>query len=90
MGIDEFALHQGHVYATALVDIENRRPIDLLPDHAIETVRSWLATHPECRSSVATAPPRSSALQKMILNRDENTLTCEFPAPVVPNWSPAP
>jgi transposase len=46
LGIDEFALRKGHVYATILVDIETRRPIDLLPDRTIETVRSWLATHP--------------------------------------------
>ncbi|MFC4591854.1 ISL3 family transposase [Sphaerisporangium corydalis] len=46
LGIDEFALRKGHVYATVLVDIETRRPVDLLPDRTVETVRSWLAQHP--------------------------------------------
>lgn len=46
LGIDEFALRKGHVYATILVDIETRRPIDLLPGRSVETVRSWLAAHP--------------------------------------------
>jgi hypothetical protein len=46
LGIDEFALRKGHVYATVLVDIETRRPVDLLPDRSVETVRSWLAVHP--------------------------------------------
>ncbi|MFI9601411.1 ISL3 family transposase [Streptomyces sp. NPDC052043] len=46
LGMDEFALRKGHVYATILVDIETRRPVDLLPDRTVETVRSWLAAHP--------------------------------------------
>ncbi|WP_434095581.1 ISL3 family transposase [Streptomyces goshikiensis] len=46
LGIDEFALRKGHVYATIVVDIETRRPVDLLPDRTIETVSSWLAAHP--------------------------------------------
>ncbi|MFE2726680.1 transposase [Kitasatospora sp. NPDC059327] len=46
LGIDEFALRKGHVYATILVDIETRRPVDLLPDRTVESVRCWLADHP--------------------------------------------
>ncbi|MCU7821118.1 ISL3 family transposase [Kitasatospora sp. DSM 101779] len=46
LGIDEFALRKGHVYATVLVDIETRRAVDLLPDRTVATVRSWLAGHP--------------------------------------------
>ncbi|MFF0142753.1 ISL3 family transposase [Streptomyces sp. NPDC005227] len=46
LGIDEFALRKGHVYATVLVDIETRRVVDLLPDRTLETVTAWLAAHP--------------------------------------------
>jgi transposase len=46
LGIDEFALRKGHVYATILVDIETRRPVDLLPDRTVTTVAQWLAGHP--------------------------------------------
>ncbi|MFF5638200.1 transposase [Streptomyces sp. NPDC012825] len=31
LGIDEFALLKGHTYATLLVDLEARQPIDVLP-----------------------------------------------------------
>ncbi|MEU9015952.1 ISL3 family transposase, partial [Streptomyces sp. NPDC048479] len=46
LGIDEFALRKGHVYATVLVDIETRRVVELLPDRSVETVSAWLAGHP--------------------------------------------
>ncbi|MFI0206890.1 MULTISPECIES: ISL3 family transposase [Streptomyces] len=46
LGVDEFALCKGHVYATILVDIETRRPVDLLPDRKVETVARWLEDHP--------------------------------------------
>ncbi|WP_369242175.1 transposase [Streptomyces sp. R21] len=46
LGIDEVALRKGHIYGTILVDIDTRRPIDLLPDRTVPTVTSWLAEHP--------------------------------------------
>lgn len=47
LGIDEFALLRGHTYATLLVDLEARRPIDVLPGREAEPVAQWLAGHPE-------------------------------------------
>ncbi|MFF0042945.1 ISL3 family transposase [Streptomyces mirabilis] len=46
LGVDEFALRKGHVYATILVDIETRQPVDLLPDRSVTTVAAWMAAHP--------------------------------------------
>ncbi|MEE1735791.1 transposase [Streptomyces sp. BE147] len=47
LGIDDFALLKGHIYATLLVDLEARRPIDVLPGREAAPVARWLADHPE-------------------------------------------
>jgi hypothetical protein len=44
LGVD--ALRKGHVYGTVLVDIESRRPVDVLPERSAESFRSWLDDHP--------------------------------------------
>ena len=46
LGIDDWAFKKGHTYGTILVDLEKRKPIDLLPDREVETVKKWLEAHP--------------------------------------------
>lgn len=46
VGIDDFAFKRGHVYGSIVVDLERRKPIDLLPDREAATVAQWLAQHP--------------------------------------------
>ena len=41
-----FALRKGHIYGTVLVDIETRRPVDMLPERSAESFRAWLDAHP--------------------------------------------
>jgi hypothetical protein len=47
LGIDDWAWKKGQVYGTLLVDLERRKPIELLPDRREETVKAWLLTHRE-------------------------------------------
>src|SRR5437588_3180664 len=46
LGIDDFALRKGRVYETIRVDLERRRPVDLLPERTAETIATWLRDHP--------------------------------------------
>ena len=46
-GIDEWAWKKGSRYGTILVDLEQRRIADLLPERSVETSTTWFKKHPE-------------------------------------------
>ncbi|MCG1040719.1 MULTISPECIES: transposase [Burkholderiaceae] len=42
VGVDDWAFKRGHRYGTLLVDLEQRRPLDRLPDRDATSVANWL------------------------------------------------
>jgi transposase len=45
--VDDWALKKGRHYGTILVDLEKRRPIDLLQGREAAPLEEWLKKHPE-------------------------------------------
>jgi len=47
VAVDDFALRKRDRYATIIVDLEARRPVEVLEGREAAPVAAWLATHPE-------------------------------------------
>ncbi|HEU5379398.1 MAG TPA: ISL3 family transposase [Ktedonobacteraceae bacterium] len=47
VGVDDFAWKRGKQYGTVIIELETHDVLDLLPDREAESVKRWLAAHPE-------------------------------------------
>ncbi|WP_259375267.1 transposase [Azohydromonas australica] len=46
VGIDDWAMTRSRYYGTIVVDLELRKPLELLTGRDSSTVDTWLAAHP--------------------------------------------
>ena len=46
LGIDDFALRRGLVYATVFIDAETGRRVDVVPGRTADVTQKWLTDHP--------------------------------------------
>ncbi|PVE20270.1 ISL3 family transposase [Microvirga sp. KLBC 81] len=47
VGVDDWAMRKGRTYGSILVDLERRKPIELLPDRTAATFSAWLQRYPD-------------------------------------------
>ena len=49
ISVDEFAFRRGRNYGTIIVDLATRRPIELLSERSVASLKAYLEAHPEVR-----------------------------------------
>ena len=45
LGVDDWAFRKGHRYGTILLDLEQHRVVDILPDRTSQSLATWLQEH---------------------------------------------
>ena len=78
VGVDDWALRRGQRYGTILVDLDQHRVVDLLPERSSEAFAVWLQSHPEVevvsrdrgdyyiKGAQAGAPQRAAASSRPV------------------------
>lgn len=58
IGVDDFAFRRGHQYGTLIIDLATRRPIEVLNERSVSSLRAFLAAHPEVEAVCRDRDPR--------------------------------
>ena len=53
LGVDDFAFKKGSTYGTILVNLEEHKVVDLLPERSQESLVAWFKSHPAAEVEVA-------------------------------------
>jgi len=54
LGVDDFAFKKGTTYGTILVNLEEHKVVDLLPERSQKSLVGWFENHPSVEVEVAT------------------------------------
>jgi transposase len=65
VGIDDWAITRGHRYGTIMVDLERRRPIEVLDGRESTSVAEWLQRHPSIQVVARDRAGRTLTLHRM-------------------------
>ncbi|SFN72636.1 ISL3 family transposase [Salegentibacter flavus] len=71
VGVDDWAFKKGRNYGTIIVDLEQRKVIDLLPNREAGTLSQWLSRHPEIHT---VSRDRASAYSRGIKDGTANAI----------------
>jgi transposase len=60
LGVDDFAFKKGTTYGTILVNLEEHKVVDLLPERSQESLVTWLGNHPGAAEAEVATRDRSN------------------------------